>query len=239
MKQRLQKILSAAGICSRRTAEKYIDEGRVRVNGVPASLGDSADPETDEITLNGKIIRVKEEKTYILLNKPTGFVTTLSDEKGRRTVGDLVSDLNVRVYPVGRLDLNSDGLLIMTDDGELSNALMHPSHGVGKLYRVEAEGKWNDDIASHLEGPMELDGEVLQKAEISFLKETASTVVFEIRIYEGKNRQVRRMCDKVGLRVIRLTRLSEGGIFLGDLPSGKWRRLSENEIITLKKNAGI
>ena len=229
MKERLQKLISAAGLASRRRAEELLRAGRVAVNGETAALGQSADPEADNITVDGVPLRLSQEKQYILLHKPRGYVTTLSDEKGRPTVAQLVSGVGARVYPVGRLDMDSDGLLLLTDDGALANALMHPSHEIQKVYRARV---WGDIGAALpiLRGPMEIDGYRVCADAV----ERAGGDALTITIHEGRNRQVRKMCDAAGLHVTRLTRLSEGPLTLGELPSGQWRRLTENEISALQ-----
>lgn len=231
--QRLQKLISAAGIASRRNAESLILSGRVLVNGVPATLGQSADPETDEILVDGKALAVPGERTYILLNKPRGYVTTLQDERGRPTVAELVKDAGKRLYPVGRLDLDSDGLLLMTDDGDFANELMHPSREVTKTYRTCVSGDVEAALPL-LRAPMELDGYCIRPAQVHIVAEG----VLDIIIHEGRNRQVRRMCAAAGLRVRRLTRIAEGPLQLGELPTGHWRYLSENEIAALKNSHG-
>lgn len=230
MDQRLQKILSAGGVCSRRKAEEYLREGRVTVNGVPAALGDKADPETDTIALDGVPVGRTETRTLLMLYKPRGVVTTLADEKGRRTVADLVKDCGARVWPVGRLDLDSEGLLLLTDDGALTHALLHPSHEVEKEYRVWVEGDV-DTALPVLRGPMELDGYALRPAQVTPVGEGVLSVV----IHEGRNRQVRRMCAAAGLRVRRLQRVREGELCLGALPVGAWRHLTGEELCLLRK----
>lgn len=230
MLQRLQKLISAAGLASRRNAEQLILDGRVLVNGVPARLGQSADPAQDEILVDGRPLSLPAARTYVLLNKPRGYVTTLRDERGRPTVAELVADVGKRLYPVGRLDLDSDGLLLMTDDGDFANALCHPSHEVTKTYRTLVSG----DAAAALpllRAPMELDGYRLRPAQVHML----APDLLEIVIHEGRNRQVRRMCAAAGLRVLRLTRIAEGPLQLGELPPGTWRYLREDEIAALKK----
>ena len=226
-------LISAAGLASRRQAEKMISDGRVSVNGIPASVGERADPETDEIRIDGRPLGQSGPFRYILLNKPRGYVTTLSDEKGRKTVAELVSGLGARVYPVGRLDLNSDGLLLLTNDGALANAVMHPRNEVRKVYRVEIDG---DVIAALpiLRAPMELDGYRIRPAEVTDL----GGGVLEITIHEGRNRQVRCMCAAAGLKVRRLTRIAEGPLRLDHLAPGTWRDLSENELERLKECIG-
>jgi len=236
MAERLQKIISAAGIASRRAAEKMILDGRVSVNGRIAELGESADINCDEVCVDGKPISVVEEKTYIMLNKPRGFVTTLSDEQGRRTVADLISGCGKRLYPVGRLDMDSDGLLIMTDDGEFANAMMHPSHMVDKTYETVVSGREINSAVETLRSPMDIDGYRISAADVELVGNEGERSVLHITIHEGRNRQVRKMCDNAGLRVHRLTRISEGPLELGDLPVGHWRELEENEIASIKNH---
>ena len=234
MKQRLQKLLAAAGICSRRAAETYITAGRVTVNGQVAALGDGADPETDRVELDGKPVALGgQEFRYIMLHKPVGYVSTMSDEQGRRTVRDLTAGVGVRVYPVGRLDLNSSGLLLMTNDGELAHRLMHPRYEVEKTYLVGVRG----DAAAALpilRGPIELDGVPLAPAKVDFVKSTPDGAVLRFVIHEGRNRQVRRMCEKGNLQVSWLRRVAEGKLQLGALERGTWRDLSADEIAYLK-----
>ncbi len=225
MKERLQKLLSAAGVCSRRKAEEYLAAGRVAVNGVPAQVGDKADGEIDRITLDGKPLPTKSGTVWVLLNKPRGYVTTLSDEKGRRTAAELVSGCGVRVWPVGRLDLDSEGLLLFTNDGTGTNGLLHPSREVEKEYWVTVDGDVKGALPI-LNGPMELDGEPLAPAQAREIGPETLSVV----IHQGKNRQVRRMCAQAGLEVKRLRRVREGQLLLGDLPPGRWRYLTEEEI---------
>lgn len=230
MEERLQKILSAHGLASRRAAEGWLAAGRVTVNGRPAQVGDKADPDRDDIRVDGKPLKGPSKRTYLMLNKPRGYVTTLSDEKGRRTVADLVRDCGARVWPVGRLDLDSEGLLILTDDGELTQRLLHPSHEVEKEYHVWVEG----DVAAALpvlRGPLELDGVPLAPARVERLGERELSVV----IHEGRNRQVRRMCALAGLKVTRLQRVREGELMLGTLPKGRWRLLTQEELTALSK----
>jgi len=237
LKERLQKILSAAGICSRRAAESYITAGRVKVNGITANLGESADPETDEILVDGRPLGKKSPRmTYIMLNKPRGYVTTLSDEAGRKTVADLIAGVPERVYPVGRLDMHSEGLLLLTNDGQLAHSLMHPSHEVYKEYLVklspDEEGLPTPE--KPLSGVIELDGERLLPAKCRLLAQTENGYIMTIAIRQGKNRQIRRMCAKCGYTVNSLKRVSEGDVKLGDLPSGRWRYLTEAEVRYLK-----
>lgn len=234
MEERLQKILSAYGVCSRREAERLMLAGCVQVNGVPAALGEKADPERDTITVNGAPLRPKApEHCYLMLHKPRGYVTTLSDEKGRANVSQLVADCGVRVYPVGRLDLNSEGLLFLTNDGALTQRLTHPSHEMEKEYQVRVSG----DIPAAvpiLRQNMTVDGERFRGARVNILQQNAQGGVLSMVICEGKNRQIRRMCAYAGLRVLRLKRVREGTVTLGKLPVGQWRYLSEQEVSALK-----
>ena len=236
MKERLQKLISSAGLASRRAAEELIKQGRVKVNGETASLGMSADPELDDIRVNGKRLRISGTRVYIMLNKPRGYVTTLSDEKGRKTVAELVLGVGRRLYPVGRLDLNSEGLLIMTDDGEAANALMHPSHEVGKTYRVTVSGREPEAAVRELEALREVEGEPIRPAQVSFAGETGEgKYMLDVTIHEGRNRQVRKMCAAAGLEVRRLVRIAEGELSLGGLQTGKWRHLTSEELDWLLK----
>ena len=236
MKERLQKLISSAGLASRRAAEELIKQGRVKVNGETASLGMSADPELDDIRVNGKRLRISGTRVYILLNKPRGYVTTLSDEKGRKTVAELVKGAGRRLYPVGRLDLNSEGLLIMTDDGEAANALMHPSHEVGKTYRVTVSGREPEAAVRDLEALREVEGEPIRPAQVSLAGETGEgKYMLDVTIHEGRNRQVRKMCAAAGLEVRRLVRIAEGELSLGGLQTGKWRHLTSEELDWLLK----
>lgn len=233
MTERLQKILSARGVASRRTAEQMILDGRVVVNGEIASLGQSADPDVDEILIDGNAIPAGDQPVYIMLHKPRGFVTTLSDEKGRRTVADLVADCGVRVYPVGRLDLSSEGLLLMTNDGAFAEWMMHPKHEVNKTYFVWVTG-YTPQGFEKLQQPIELDGYMIKPPKVRQWTVREDHAQLEITIHEGRNRQVRRMCDAAGMHVTRLRRIREGKLKLGDLPVGKWRYLTPEEVAMLK-----
>lgn len=228
MTERLQKILSARGVASRRVAEKMIEEGRVTVNGLSAQLGQTADPDVDEILLDGKPLPAGSEYVYILLHKPRGYVTTLSDEKGRKTAAELVADCGVRVYPVGRLDMDSEGLLLFTNDGEFANKLMHPKHEIDKAYLTWVE-RFSENSIVRLQKPIELDGYCIRAPKVRVVKPG----LLEITIHEGRNRQVRRMCEAAGMQVTRLKRVREGKLSLGDLPLGKWRYLTEEEVKSL------
>ena len=234
MKDRLQKIISASGLMSRRAAEECITAGRVSVNGVTAVLGDKADPETDTILLDGKALPSSGDKIYIMLNKPKGYVTTMKDEKGRKNVTELVKELSSRVYPVGRLDMYSEGLLIMTNDGDFANRLMHPSHNIDKTYETWVSGEDIGFCVELLRQPMDIDGYVISPAEVYISELKPGGAVLMITIHEGRNRQVRKMCELCGLKVTRLRRVSEGSLELGELKTGKWRHLTQNEIDSLK-----
>ena len=235
MKDRIQKIISARGVTSRRNAEKLILQGRVTCNGIVCQLGDQADPEVDQILLDGRPLPPAGGFVYLMLNKPRGYVTTLSDEKGRKNAAQLVSDCGKRVYPVGRLDMDSDGLLLFTNDGDLANRLMHPRHEVDKTYRVTVSG-YSAAAAERLMKPMVMDGYALRIPQVRLINaDSQGNAQLDITIHEGRNRQVRRMCATAGMCVNKLTRIAEGSLELGTLPRGKWRYLTEDEISNLKK----
>ena len=238
MEERLQKLLSAAGVCSRRAAEGYIQAGRVTVNGVPAQLGQRADLDRDEVCLDGKRLGQKARPVYLLLNKPRGYVTTLSDEKGRKTVADLTRGCGERVYPVGRLDLDSEGLLLMTNDGVFANRLAHPSFGHRKVYVVTVAGCVPNEAADRLRAMRELDGEPIAPCEVGILERCAQESRLRIVLTEGKNRQIRRMAKAVGLRVTALRRVAVGGVSLGGLQSGRWRELTPQQVRALVGGTG-
>lgn len=237
MEERLQKLLSAAGVCSRRTAEAYIQAGRVTVNGRTAALGEKADPDRDDIRLDGRALPNTAERLTILLNKPRGYVSTLSDERGRKTVAELVKGCGVRVYPVGRLDLDSEGLLLMTNDGRLAQRLTHPSREVEKTYHVWVRGDV-EGAAERLSRVRDLEGEPIRPARVETLRQGKGTAKLAVTIHQGKNRQVRRMCAACGWEVERLRRVREHTLELGDLPPGKWRRLTEEEVRALWAGEG-
>lgn len=236
---RVQKLLADRGVASRRKAEELIERGAVRVNGHPVRLGDKADDRRDVITVHGKRVASAEAPVYLMLNKPRGYVTTMSDEKGRKCVADLIRDVGVRVYPVGRLDRESEGLLLLTNDGDFSNAMMHPAAHVPKRYRVTVRSEVTAEHVRQLQEGVVLDERRTLPAEVVVLtqEETVDGVpprtVLEITVYEGRNRQIRRMCELLGLDVIRLKRVAFGGIKLGMLPPGKWRHLEPREVKTL------
>ena len=233
MKERLQKILSSRGIASRRRAEEMIAAGLVTVNGAVAPLGTSADPDTDEIRIEGKILPRQTEYVYILLHKPRGFVTTLSDEKGRPNAAQLVADCGTRVYPVGRLDMDSEGLLLFTNDGSFANALMHPKHEVKKTYDLWVTG-YHPGGEVQLSRPITLDGYTIRPPKVRLIRAEGQKAKFQVTIHEGRNRQVRRMCEAAGMHCTRLRRVREGSLSLGELPLGKWRHLTAREVEELK-----
>ena len=231
---RLQKFFTDCGILSRRFAEEEIRDGHVKVNGVVATIGQKIDPACDVVEYKGKIVRPSTAtKHYILLYKPRGVVTTLSDEKGRTTVADLVSDVGVRVYPVGRLDMDSDGLLLLTDDGSLTERLTHPRHEIPKHYHVTVSGAVSQAQLSALNNSFLLDGYTTRPAKVLIVRVENSETVLSFELYEGRNRQIRRMCDQVGLRVKRLSRIAIGEIGIGDLTPGRYRDLSPAEVAYL------
>ena len=237
MNERIQKILSSRGVASRRAAETMILDGRVTCNGLVCQLGQTADPEKDRIEIDGKPLPDAGGKVYLLLHKPRGYVTTLSDEKGRKNAAQLVSDCGVRVYPVGRLDMDSEGLLLFTNDGDFANLLMHPKHEVNKTYKVTVTGYTYEGLEK-LKLPITLDGYTIQPPLVQVLrrpKDAQDKAVLLVTIHEGRNRQVRRMCATAGMDVTRLIRVQEGTLCLGDLPSGKWRYLTEAEVEALRK----
>ena len=233
MTERLQKLIASAGLCSRRTAEEWIAAGRVRVNGALASVGDRADPETDTVTVDGIPLPETASPVYLMLNKPRGYVTTLSDEYGRQTAAELVAGCGARVYPVGRLDRDSEGLLLFTNDGNLAQRLLHPRHEVDKVYLVTVRGDIRG-AAERLMAITELDGEPIAPAQAEEVSRHEGQALLRVTIHQGKNRQVRRMCARIGLHVARLQRIQEDTLLLGDLPPGKWRYLTDRELQEIK-----
>ena len=235
VEERLQKLISACGLASRRKAEEWITAGRVTVNGEKAHLGDRADLDRDEVAVDGRALRLAGTQTYLMLHKPRGYVTTLSDEKGRKTVAQLVSGCGRRVWPVGRLDLDSEGLLILTDDGELTQRLLHPSHEVEKEYLVWVTGNVEKALPV-LSSSMELDGERLAPAKVRRGRSSGGVTQLSVTIHQGKNRQVRRMCAQAGLTVLRLKRIREGALLLDqNLRPGQWRNLTQQEVLSLSE----
>ena len=233
---KIQKFFTDNGIMSRRAAEEEIKKGRVSVNGKPAEIGMRIDPETDVVKYLGKEIKPRAtENVYILLNKPRGIVTTMSDEKGRTSVSALVSGVGARVYPVGRLDMDSDGLLILTNDGELTNILTHPRHTIPKIYEVTVSGEPSDSALAILRSALVIDGYEILPVRVDVVSRGKSETVLKMTLFEGRNRQIRKMCDAADLKIKRLSRVAMGDISLGDLAPGKWRHLSENEVAMLYK----
>ena len=233
MKERLQKILSAAGVCSRRAAEGYLTAGRITVNGETAQLGQQADPETDDIRVDGVPLGREPETVYLMLNKPRGYVTTVSDEQGRKTVMDLLTGIHTRIYPVGRLDRDSEGLLLLTNDGALAQRLTHPSHEISKTYQVTVQGE-TDGAAERLAAIRSLEGEPIAPVRVRILRQEEGRALLELTLRQGKNRQIRRMCAQCGLTVLRLRRIREDCLTLGSLKAGTWRDLTPEEVSALK-----
>lgn len=239
MKERIQKILSEAGVCSRRKAEELIRAGAVKVDGHTAQIGQQIDPHQHRITVDGELVytQKKREKHYIALNKPRGYVTTMSDEMGRKTVSDLVSSLGTRVYPIGRLDKVSEGLILLTDDGTFANMMMHPKYHISKRYRVTVDSAVDDECVSTLASGVEIDGRMTAPAIITVVSAGAERTVMEMTIREGRNRQIRKMCEAVGLNVKRLKRTAIGPLKLGMLQPGEWRELTKAEVAALRRAA--
>lgn len=233
-KIRLQKYMADCGIASRRKSEELIASGKVKVNGKVASIGDKVDPKKDKVSVEGQAVHAETEFRYIMLNKPRGFITTMSDERGRKCVAELVSDVGVRVFPVGRLDKDSEGLLLLTNDGEFANNLTHPSKHVPKTYRVTVRPAINEDILNHLMTGIMIDGKTTLPAQVKVLTQEPDRVVLEIVICEGRNRQIRKMCEAEGLTVARLKRTAVGPVKLGMLKQGAWRDLTPQELKSLR-----
>ena len=235
-KVRIQKYLSDAGVASRRAAEAAVAEGKVTVNGRPCEIGQKVG-DGDVIIFCGKrVIKKNNKKIYIMLNKPRGYVTTNADENGRKCTADLVADLGERVYPVGRLDRDSEGLLILTNDGELANKLMHPSHEIPKIYNVRVHGAVTDEQMSILRSALEIDGYTIKPVNVEKIGETEVSTLLRFRLYEGRNRQIRKMCEKASLTVSRLTRVAIGDISIGDLKPGKYKHLTPAQVEYLTKS---
>lgn len=238
--QRIQKVLADQGICSRREAERLIAAGKVKVNGHPVGLGDKMDPDYDKVSIDGRNVRIvrKRQYTYIMLHKPRGYLTTRSDDRGRKTVMDLVADVPAMLRPVGRLDKDSEGLLLMTDDGAFINLLTHPSGGVGKLYRVTVNPRATEEqVVQMASGVVLDDGVRTQPCVIHVVTDEPGRTVLEITLHEGRNRQIRRMCSAVGLQVVRLKRSAEGPVKLGMLQPGEYRELKRSEVSALRNAA--
>ena len=235
-KIRLQKYMADAGIMSRRAAEEEIKNGNVSVNGHVAELGMKIDPRNDVIAYRGKRIRYeKKEYTYIMMNKPRGYLCSTTDDRGRKCVTDLLDGVDARVYPVGRLDLVSEGILLLTDDGELKNRLTHPKHTIGKVYRVKVAEKVSDEQMEILTSELVIDGYKIQPVTVTITGEDESGTVLKMTLFEGRNRQIRKMCEAANLTVKRLSRISIGNLKLDGLPVGKWRYLEQHEVDYLYK----
>lgn len=235
-KIRIQKIIADSGICSRRKAEEYIASGRVKVNGRPCRLGDKALPGKDIITVDGEKVMVAKRRNlyYIMLHKPRGYVTTMNDELGRKSVTDLLEGFPERVYPVGRLDKDSEGLLLLTNDGNFANDIMHPSHHVSKTYRVTVRPDISDEQLVQLSAGVEIDGRKTAECIVAVLEKQPGRVVLQMTIHEGRNRQIRKMCEAVGLEVARLKRTSIGPLKLGMLQPGDYRELKPDELRAIR-----
>ena len=234
---RISKYFTDCGVLSRRAADAAIEAGEVKVNGTPAVTGQKITPGVDEVVWRGRKITMPStaQKITIMLNKPRGYVTTMSDEKGRHTVAELVSGAGVRLYPIGRLDMDSDGLLLLTNDGDLANKLSHPSHVVDKIYLVYVSGRVTTEQMESMTHPIEIDGRMTSPARVRKAAFNGVETALEVTIHDGRNRQVRRLCEREGLHVRKLTRVAEGSLLLGDLDEGHWRKLSEKEIRKLKE----
>lgn len=237
---RLQKYMADCGVASRRKCEELIAAGKVRVNGVVAEIGNKVDPKKDTITVSGRKLAKDKNYVYIMLHKPRGYVTTMSDEMDRKCVAELVADIGKRIYPIGRLDRDSEGLLLFTNDGEFANALTHPSKHIAKTYRVSVKPMITDEQITILTSSLMIDGKKTLPAEVRIInndKETDKTTL-DIILYEGKNRQIRRLCEEAGLETARLKRLSIGQLKLGNLKVGEYRHLTHDEISLLKRQSG-
>ena len=235
---RLQKYMADCGVASRRKAEEMIAAGRVKVNGLTASVGDKINPKRDSVTVNGKKLTKDKNYIYLMLNKPRGFVTTMSDEMDRKCVAQLVADVGKRVYPVGRLDRDSEGLLLFTNDGEFANAMTHPSRHIAKVYRVSVKPAITEDQISILTSSLMIDGRKTMPADVRVLSKEEDRSSLEITLFEGRNRQIRRLCEEAGLETVRLKRMSMGQLKLGGLKVGEYRYLTNDEVSLLKRQSG-
>ena len=236
---RLQKFLAESGVASRRKSEELIDQGKVKVNGRVAMIGDKIDPKKDTVSVNGKKIVKTKTFTYVVLHKPRGFITTMSDEMDRKCVAELIKDVPGRVYPVGRLDRDSEGMLLFTNDGAFANAMTHPTKHVPKTYRVTVRPSITEDQITALTQGVIIDDRKTAPAEVRVVTKEEGRVVLEIILYEGRNRQIRKMCEEVGLEVARLKRTAIGSIKLGMLKQGAWRNLTDDEVRKLMIAAGL
>lgn len=235
MEERLQKYMADCGLMSRRAAEEEIRKGLVTVNGVPAELGTKVTPGVDQVLYkNRKVVMPRGEHVYIMLNKPAGYMTTANDEKGRPCVTDLVKAVGRRVYPIGRLDMASEGLLLLTDDGALTETLTHPRHSIPKIYNVKVEGEITEEQYKTLLSPMEIDGYPIRPVYTEVLKRKDGKTLLQMTLYEGRNRQIRKMCEQVGLQIRFLKRIAIGNLTLGRLRVGEWRYLTKEQVSYLK-----
>ena len=235
---RLQKYMADCGVASRRKSEELIAAGKVKVNGVIASVGDKVDPKNDTISVNGRKLTKDKNYVYLMLHKPRGYVTTMSDEMDRKCVAELVADVGKRIYPIGRLDRDSEGLLLFTNDGEFANALTHPSRHISKTYRVSVKPAITEDQLTVLTSSLMINGKKTLPAEVRIINREAEKTTLEIILYEGRNRQIRRLCEEAGLETARLKRLSIGQLTLGGLKVGEYRHLTHDEISLLKRQSG-
>ncbi len=234
---RLQKMLADCGVASRRKAEEMISAGEVKVNGITAKIGDKVDPKKDKVSVNGRLLDTRVKPVYLMLNKPRGFITTMSDEMDRKGVAELIKDVPERIYPVGRLDRESEGLLLMTNDGEFANAMTNPSLHIPKTYRVTVHPSISEDQLTQIAVGIVIDGRKTAPAKVNVLSQEAGRVVLEIVLYEGRNRQIRKMCEELGLEVARLKRIAVGPVKLGMLQPGTWRSLTSEEVKKLTTGA--
>ena len=236
---RIQKFFTDCGILSRRAAEEEIKKGRVKVNGVVAEVGQKIDPTRDRVEYRGQVIEATEKPrfTYVMLNKPRGYLSTVTDDRGRHTVTELVADVGVRLYPVGRLDMDSEGLLLLTNDGELTNRLTHPKHEIPKIYHVKIRGVVTAEQVKALSSSMEIDGYRILPVKTELISVKDDTSVLRMTLFEGRNRQIRKMCESQSLTVLRLCRIAIGDLKLGNLAPGKWRYLTKTQVDYLKGSA--
>lgn len=233
---RIQKFFTDCGILSRRAAEEEIKKGRVKVNGVIAEVGQKIDPARDRVEYRGQVIEATQKPrfTYVMLNKPRGYLSTVTDDRGRHTVTELVEDTGVRLYPVGRLDMDSEGLLLLTNDGELTNRLTHPKHEIPKIYHVKIRGTVTAEQVRALSAPMEIDGYRILPVKTELISVKDDTSVLRMTLFEGRNRQIRKMCESQSLDILRLCRVAIGDVKLGNLAPGKWRYLTRTQVDYLK-----
>jgi len=234
MELRLQKFISDCGLMSRRAAEDEIRHGKFTVNGVKATIGQKIDPSHDKVEYNGKPVRGGQKKLYVMLNKPRGYVTTMSDEEGRKCIPELLTDIPERVYPCGRLDLNSEGLVILTNDGEIANKLMHPKNHVDKIYHVKIRGEIEPEKLDLLNSPMVIDDYKIKPVRVTVIERKEGNTSLKFVLTEGRNRQIRKMCEQAELYITRLKRIAVGELTIGTLTPGQWKYMNYNEISYLK-----